>query len=126
MPSNSEPKELDFQLDIAGYRERRRIEFETKLQDKRQRCIGNFSTGILCTCKRAEIIDHATEFNPNKHISSRDIVFGPEPTVEERYNRFHVEHKYYCDECGALYVASVIEGKRGYVPPDKLPDPVLS
>ncbi len=80
----------------------------------------NFDTELACNCGKATITDHASGANPNAH----QLVLGSTPTPQSLLDNFTVYHQYYCDACGAIYMASVIEGVRNYVPLEKR-DPLL-
>lgn len=87
-----------------------------RLDELRAKWLGNFSTSLLCNCGKAHITDHATE----EHWPS-DGHLGPGPGPYWQLRNFKPVHSYWCDSCGAVYKAEVIEGARGYVPLERTP-----
>ena len=85
-----------------------------ELDRRKKKWLGAFNTGLPCNCGAANITDHAKE-----HEEPWDGRFRPEPTAQELLERFQVAHSYRCDTCGAKYDVEVVEGTRGYVPPDR-------
>lgn len=102
-------------------RQRRQAEVTQRLARMRVEAVGNFDTGLPCVCGKAQVIDHATERDPDYRPRYTDVRFGPQPPDDEKIRLFRVFHKYWCDECGLEYKNSVIEGKRGYTPREKRP-----
>ncbi len=84
------------------------------LEELKRRWLGNFSTNLPCNCRHAPITDHATDEAP-----PTDGRLGPGPYWKLR--NFKPVHNYWCDRCGAVYKAEVIEGARGYVPLERRP-----
>lgn len=119
LPEGIDTRELG--LDSESFRKRQEEEYAAKLAYRREHWIGNFKTNLRCACK-AYITDHATEHDPDAHVSLRDVRMGPGPSVRERVERFRVHHQYWCDACGLVYKASVIEGSRGWVPRERQPE----
>lgn len=83
-----------------------------KLKQKREFLVGVFDTKLKCNCGKDTIKDHVEEISR----TSRDDLYGPGPSIGERYRSFQVGHSYYCDSCGAMYHGHVIEGRCGYKP----------
>lgn len=102
-------------MDYAAIKRREEDELTAKLAHLRKHCIGNFKTNIRCHCP-AYITDHATERDPDRHVSLSEVRMGPPPSLREQVEAFRPHHRYWCDACGLMYKASVIEGVRGWVP----------
>jgi D-alanine-D-alanine ligase len=71
--------------------------------------IGSFNTQLSCTCG-GNVIDYATNQNLGTARYSQDVIFGPEPSDEERLDGFRVHHEYWCDDCGAMYKGKLLKG----------------
>lgn len=110
-----------FSMDLETHRRYQEQDAEIALNQKRAACIGTFKTGLRCNCRRCEISDCATEHDPDRRISPLEVRYGPQTTAREQFAAFRVYHRYVCEECGALYVGRVIEGKRGYIPRERRP-----
>ncbi len=108
-----------FSMDLETHRRQLEEAAKSALQQKRADCIGTFKTGLRCNCKQGEISDCATEQDPDKRVSPLEVRYGPQPTAREQLASFRPHHRYVCEECGALYVGRVIEGKRGYIPRER-------
>lgn len=77
--------------------------------------IGAFITPFACNCGNANITDHA-------HVPTEiSGVLGPQARASDRRDAFldQIRHGYWCDSCGALYHAQVVEKVRGYVPRER-------
>lgn len=118
---HSRRRGVPLDLDVGGVRREQDLIDSRKLKEKRARCIGEFDTGLACNCREANITDFATEMDPD--FRPNTVVFGPRPSPRELLERFRPHHRYVCCGCGAMYANAVIEGKRGYVPQERLPDP---
>lgn len=110
-----------FTLDLGAHRAQLEQEAEATLRQKRADCIGTFSTQLRCNCRKSYISDSATEHDPNRQQSLHDVRYGPKLSARDQLANFRVYHRYVCEECGALYLGRVIEGKRGYVPRERRP-----
>jgi len=87
------------------------------LADVREKYFGTFDTSLPCHCGSAAIADHATEAEPASVARDRrQVVYGPSPAWHELLDQVKVYHAYWCEACGAVYMASVIEDVRGYKP----------
>ncbi len=110
-----------FNMDLETHRRQLEQDAEVALRQKRADCIGTFKTGLRCNCRESEISDCATEHDPNRTQSPLEVRYGPKLSARDQLANFRVYHRYVCEECGALYLGRVIEGKRGYVPRERRP-----
>ena len=83
----------------------------------REKFTGTFDTSLPCNCGEANIKDHAREAIWAELRPWEAPKYGPRPQRDK--NGLTVIHTYFCDDCGATYAESVVEGTREYVPREK-------
>lgn len=111
---------IPLELDVGRARREEELTWSRKLKGKQTRCIGEFDTGLPCNCGQGNIMDFATEKDPD--FRPQNVVFGPQPSPRELFEWFRVFHRYVCSKCGAMYANAIIEGRRGYIPRERRPD----
>ena len=97
--------------------------YSRKLAELREKLLGIIDTQLPCVCGKGNVMDHASDTNPNPPPRSiQDSRFGPGPDHRERLEAFHVYHEYYCNKCGLSYRNDIVEKERAYLPLEKTPE----
>ncbi len=90
---------------------------EYRLEEFRKKYIGDFNTALHCHCgNEACMIRDLAKPHYAQSLYSGPLRIGQ---VQEAPLPSKVNHTYYGSECGTLFFAPVIEGKRGYIPREK-------